>query len=312
MRELVEVEAGFGAYGALEKRPDLPDLELKLPQEFYRAALNANHVPHDRALRPPGDERLGEVLYVHEGPPSAAAVLFYGHERDDLVGPNILTETQRNKSVLNYFHDAVILTWFPISPTQNPAYNGRMVNTGRTRELVGEGVDLRRHRRENYPLYARWYGDEEVWRLTSWAAGPMRQAAVERLFRDRELSSVDDSFAIHREGKEEPVGVIGLMNVSEANASADLSIIVGSAEDRDQGVGTEAIRLLLRYAFEELRLHRVGLSVFAFNEPAISTYEKIGFAHEGRLKEAIRREDAFYDAILMSVLADDWHKSDRS
>lgn len=181
-----------------------------------------------------------------------------------------------------------------------------MGRTGRERELVGEGVKLRRHRRENYPLYARWYGDDEVWRLTSWAAGPMQQAAVERLFRDRELSTVDDSFAIHREGQPEPVGVIGLMNVSEANASADLSIIVGSAGNRDQGVGTEAIRLLLDYAFEERGLNRVGLSVFDFNEPAISTYEKIGFAHEGRLREAIRRDGAFYDAILMSVLADEW------
>ena len=181
-----------------------------------------------------------------------------------------------------------------------------MGRTGRARELVGEGVALRRHRRENYPLYASWYGDEEVWRLTSWAAGPMRQAAVERLFRDRELSNIDDSFAIHREGRNEPVGVIGLMNVSETNASADLSIIVGSADDRDQGVGTEAIRLLLGYAFEDLGLNRVGLSVFDFNESAISTYEKIGFSREGRLRKAIRRDDSFRDAILMSVLAEEW------
>ncbi len=178
--------------------------------------------------------------------------------------------------------------------------------------MVGEGVELRRHQRENYPLYGRWYGNEEVWRLTSWASGPMRQAAVERLFRDRELSSVDDSFAIHREGTKEPVGVIGLMNVSDANASADLSIIVGSAEDRDQGVGTEAIRLLLGYGFEKLGLNRVGLSVFEFNEPAISAYKKIGFAPEGRLRKAIRRHDTFHDAILMSVLADEWRGGDRS
>ena len=187
-----------------------------------------------------------------------------------------------------------------------------MGHIARKHELVGKGVTLRRHRRENYPLYANWYGDEEVWRLTSWAAGPMRQAAVERLFRDRELSSIDDSFAIHREGLEEPVGVVGLMNVSEANASADLSIIVGSADDRDQGVGTEAIRLLLGYAFEDLGLNRVGLSVFAFNEPAISAYEKIGFSREGRLREAIGRDGAYHDAILMSVLASEWSGGERS
>ena len=148
--------------------------------------------------------------------------------------------------------------------------------------------------------------------MTSWAAEPMRQPAVERLFRDREMSTIDDSFAIHRAGSKEPVGIIGLMNVSGANASADLSIIVGAAEDRDQGVGSEAIRLLLGYAFGELGLNRVGLSVFEFNQPAVSAYEKIGFAHEGRLRQAIGRDGTFHDAILMSVLASEWTESPRS
>src|SRR5215210_5087946 len=56
--------------------------------------------------------------------------------------------------------------------------------------LVGDGVELRRHDRANYPLYARWYSDEEIWRLTSWAAEPMPPEAVKRLFEEREKSSV--------------------------------------------------------------------------------------------------------------------------
>ncbi len=181
-----------------------------------------------------------------------------------------------------------------------------MRGSEKARRLVGEGVELRRHDRRNYPLYARWYADEEIWHLTSWTAAPMRRAAVERLFESRESSAVDDSFAIHREGREEPIGVISLMNVSEANSSAELSVIVGEEEDREKGLGTEAIRVLLRYAFEELGLHRVGLSVFEFNGPAISAYEKLGFKEEGRLRGAIQRDGRFYDAILMSVLASEW------
>jgi RimJ/RimL family protein N-acetyltransferase len=165
---------------------------------------------------------------------------------------------------------------------------------------------LRRHDRANYPLYARWYGDEEIWRLTSWAAEPMQRAAVERLFESREASSLDDSFAIHREGEEEPIGVISLTNISKANASADLSVIVGDPQDRDKGLGTEAIRVILRHAFEDSDLNRVGLSVFEFNEPAIHAYEKLGFKREGRLRQAIQRDGRFYDAILMSILASEW------
>jgi RimJ/RimL family protein N-acetyltransferase len=179
----------------------------------------------------------------------------------------------------------------------------------RARKLEGERIELRRHARENYHLYAEWYGDPEIWHLTSWAPSPLSRSAVERLFEDRERSITDDSFAIHIRGEDEPIGVISLMNKSEANESADLSVIVGHQDDRHQGYGTEAIDRLLRYAFEELGLNRIGLSVFDFNEEAISAYEKLGFVEEGCIRQAIKRYSGFHDAILMSILKSEWKPS---
>ncbi len=187
-----------------------------------------------------------------------------------------------------------------------------MGKSGRAKRLVGERIELRRHARENYRLYGEWYGDPEIWRLTSWAASPLSPSAVERLFEDREHSPTDDSFAIHLKGEEEPIGVISLMNISEANDSAELSVIVGHPEDRHQGYGAEAIALILRYGFEDLGLNRVGLSVFEFNEDAISTYEKLGFRQEGRLRGALKRDGAFHDAILMSMLESEWREGART
>ena len=176
----------------------------------------------------------------------------------------------------------------------------------RASRLAGERIELRRHAPENYRLYGEWYGNPEIWRLTSWAAEPLSPSAVERLFEDREHHPTDDSFAIHLRDHDEPIGIVSLMNVSEANASAELSIIVGHPEDRHHGYGAEAIAVLLDYVFGERGLNRVGLSVFEFNEDAIAAYEKLGFREEGRLRRALRRDDAFHDAILMSVLKDDW------
>ena len=176
----------------------------------------------------------------------------------------------------------------------------------RAKRLAGERVELRRHSRENYRLYGDWYGDPEIWRLTSWSAAPLSAPAVQRLFEDREHSPTDDSFAIHLRGEREPIGVVSLMNISEVNASAELSIIVGHPDYRHHGYGAEAIAMLLDYAFAERGLNRVGLSVFEFNEDAISAYEKLGFAEEGRLRRALWRDEAFHDAILMSVLKEEW------
>jgi RimJ/RimL family protein N-acetyltransferase len=89
-------------------------------------------------------------------------------------------------------------------------------------------------------------------------------------------------------------------------------VIVGHPEDRHHGYGAEAIAIILRYGFEELGLHRVGLSVFEFNEIAISAYEKLGFREEGRLRQALKRGEVFYDAILMSVLESEWRETSRS
>ena len=185
-----------------------------------------------------------------------------------------------------------------------------MRTPGKTRRLVGDRVELLRHARKNYRLYGEWYGDPEIWYLTSWAASPLSPSAVERLFKDREHSMTDDSFAIHLKGDDVPIGVISLMNISDSNDSADLSVIVGHPEDRHHGYGAEAIGTLLDYAFGELELNRVGLSVFDFNEDAISTYQKLGFREEGRLRQALKRDRAFHDAILMSVLRSEWEALD--
>lgn len=186
-----------------------------------------------------------------------------------------------------------------------------MRTSGRSQTLAGERVELRPHSRSNYPLYSKWYGDNEIWNLTSWAASPLSPAVVEQMFRERETSVTDESFAVHRLGEREPIGVISLTNINKGNASADLSVILGSPEVRQQGYGFEAIGLLLHHAFENMGLYRVGLSVFEFNKLAISAYEKLGFREEGRLRQAIKRYDGRYDAILMSILKPEWENSRR-
>jgi CheY-like chemotaxis protein len=76
--------------------------------------------------------------------------------------------------------------------------------------------------------------------------------------------------------------------------------------------GTEAIELLLRYAFGELGLNRVGLSAFEFNGDAIAAYQKLGFSVEGRYRQAIKRKSSFHDAILMSIIKGEWQAGDAS
>ncbi|WP_273845206.1 GNAT family N-acetyltransferase [Rubrobacter calidifluminis] len=178
----------------------------------------------------------------------------------------------------------------------------------RPRKLTGERVELRHHSRRHYPLYGEWYADEEIWNLTSWAPAPLTRRESERLFRDREASPTEESFAIHVRGEDEPIGIISLVNINRTKGSADLSVMLGPPESRGKGYGPEAIGLLLDHAFGTLRLERVGLSVFEFNERAISAYRKLGFHEDGRMNRAVRRGERLHDAILMSLSKVEWEQ----
>ncbi|AHY46566.1 Acetyltransferase including N-acetylase of ribosomal protein [Rubrobacter radiotolerans] len=180
-----------------------------------------------------------------------------------------------------------------------------MLSRRRGRRTSGR-VELRPHERKDYGLYAQWYADWEIWNLSSWRPGPMNREETVRLFEEREASESDRSFAIHVAQEPEPVGVIGLMNINGAKLSADLSIIIGSPEHRRNGYGSEAIAQVLDFGFDELGLERISLSAFDFNEGAIHAYEKLGFRYDGRISNAIQREDGPHDAVLMRITPSEW------
>ena len=98
------------------------------------------------------------------------------------------------------------------------------------------------------------------------------------------------------------IGVTSLINIDTKNRNAECIIDIGEKEYWGKGYGTEALKMLLEYAFLELNLHRVSLRVFSFNESAIHIYNKIGFRKEGIMRESIYRNGKWHDIIIMGVL----------
>ena len=81
---------------------------------------------------------------------------------------------------------------------------------------------------------------------------------------------------------------------------------IGEREFWGKGYGSDAIQLLLRYAFTELNLQRVSLTVFEFNQRAQRSYEKVGFRLEGRQRQIMQREGRRWDILYMGILREDW------
>jgi RimJ/RimL family protein N-acetyltransferase len=109
---------------------------------------------------------------------------------------------------------------------------------------------------------------------------------------------------------ETPIGLVSLWDRTIPHKGAELSIWIGATR-RNEGNGTEAIRLALRYAFDELSLHKIYLRVLEYNARAIRAYQKCGFQIEGRLRQEMKVEGQWHDLIYMGVLADEFAQADR-
>jgi RimJ/RimL family protein N-acetyltransferase len=178
--------------------------------------------------------------------------------------------------------------------------------------LTGDGVVLRRHVPSNLRAFQRWYTDPEVVRLTRYQDSPMRPDEIERFFAARALGSDSLAMAIHRRDDDRLIGTCALSQLDADNGSALFHITIGEKDAWGHGFGTEATRLMIDHAFGGLGLHRVGLTVFSFNERAIRSYRSVGFVVEGRAREAIWRDGRWWDELSMSVLHSDWAEAQGS
>jgi RimJ/RimL family protein N-acetyltransferase len=173
-------------------------------------------------------------------------------------------------------------------------------------ELTGDTVVLRRHVPANLAAFRRWYGDPAVARLTRYQDGPMRPDEIERFFAARVVGSDSLALAVHVRESGRLIGSCAFSQLDGDNGTALYHITIGEKDCWGRGYGTDATRLMLAHAFENLGLHRVGLTVFAFNERAIRSYRKVGFTVEGRSRESILRDGRYWDEVSMSILEPEW------
>ncbi len=101
-----------------------------------------------------------------------------------------------------------------------------------------------------------------------------------------------------------PFGSVYIRDIDRVHNKAEYGIFIGEDDARGRGVGTAAARLMLRYCFEEEKLHRIYLRVYSDNLQAIRSYEKAGFAREGLLRDDVRIDGKYRDIQWMAAVSD--------
>ena len=174
--------------------------------------------------------------------------------------------------------------------------------------IVGTIVNLRAQEMADLERNYRWVNDREVMRFLS-GRYQYSMLAEENWLRERTSKPMaygsDMGFAIEtKDGRH--IGNTGLHQASPENRSADLGIMIGEKDCWGVGYGTDALRTLVRFAFQQMNLNRIALDVYDFNERAIASYLKCGFVEEGRRRKDIFREGRYVDVVMMAVLREDW------
>lgn len=169
--------------------------------------------------------------------------------------------------------------------------------------IRGERLYLRAVERDDLQRCYDWMNDEE---LTATLAQryPMSLAReadwVERATRGQDPSEINLAICLAQGDRH--IGNCGLVGIDRDNGVATLGIFIGEKDCRGQGLGEEAVRVLCRFAFDELNLHKVRLDVYASNAVAARTYEQAGFRPEGVLREEVFRQGQRIDVIRMGLL----------
>ncbi len=172
--------------------------------------------------------------------------------------------------------------------------------------VAGELVALGPLSRDHLHLYLRWINDFGTTRMLGVPPGPM---ILEQETAWYERAALDDgrhNFTIYERSTGRAIGNCGLFDVHSRNRRAEVGIMIGEPDARGRGYGTEAMRLLLDYAFTILGLHSVMLTVLEYNPAAQRCYAKVGFREIGRRRESRWFNGRFWDKIFMDMLASEF------
>lgn len=159
--------------------------------------------------------------------------------------------------------------------------------------------------------FAGWSLNSEYVRLLNSSAHRMQSAKSIAKWMEKELAETSPAshyFSIRTLADDKLIGDLGLDVVNWSGHDAFVGLGIGETEYWGKGYGTDAMNILLRFAFTEINLRRVTLNVFEYNPRAIRSYEKAGFRHEGRMRQVLNKEGRRWDMLYMGILREEWMK----
>ena len=170
--------------------------------------------------------------------------------------------------------------------------------------MIGERVYLSPISMENIDDFMRWINDPDIAHTTTF------HSRVISLIQETEfvesLAKSGNIFSIVTQKDDKVIGNCSFFGIDETNRIAEVGIMIGEKDYQSKGYGAEALRLLVKFGFENRNYNNINLHVCSFNKRGIACYEKVGFKEQGIRRQAVIRGNKKYDMIYMDMLADEY------
>jgi len=173
--------------------------------------------------------------------------------------------------------------------------------------LETENIILRQIEKEDLPKLRDWRNSPII-RPTLRQFAPLNMVNQEKWLESLYAPYLPKHimFAIVDKKTETLLGVCGLTYINWKEGHTDVTIYIGEENWQGRGIATEVLKRLVKYGFEELRLHRLFGVIFDYNKPSQKLFERCKFRYDGVHREARFWEGKYYDEVIMSILSQEY------
>lgn len=171
--------------------------------------------------------------------------------------------------------------------------------------LRGEKVVLRPIRMDDAPRFVKWFNDKAVNKFLFIRKLSLKEER--KYIADRLKTPPKDKLHFCIDTKQgQHIGACAIEDIQKRNRRAEIGIVIGDKRFWSKGLGRDAMRTLIDYAFKKLKLHRLSLDVYDYNPRAIQLYKKLGFKKEGVAREGNFYNGKFHNYYRMGLLDREW------
>lgn len=172
----------------------------------------------------------------------------------------------------------------------------------------GKLIRLREYKKSDIELVQMYINNVDVKRnINPGIPFPVTLLDEEKWFESCTALKDKYNFAIETLQDNIYLGGCGINEIDWKNSKAVVGIFIGNKEYWDKGYGTDAMRVLIKFIFNEMNINKIKLNVHDFNERAIRSYEKCGFKKEGVLRNELYRDGRYYDIIVMGLFKEEFN-----